>query len=90
MEGLAEMVLPDGPTLGPARSVVERSLESIDDSCLDAPIAGPRLVPLPDGERTMFLVFGSGAWTWRELTASADPPQVVPADPRSIFDWEWF
>lgn len=79
----------DAP-LGPARSVVEHSLESIDDGCLDAPIAGPRLVPIPDGERTMFLVFGSGAWTWRELVARPEPgdhPSI--ADPRTQSIWDW-
>lgn len=81
---------PDAP-LGPARSVVELSLESIEDGCLDAPIAGPRLVPIPDGERTMFLVFGSGAWTWRELVARPEPsdnPSI--ADPQSQSIWDWF
>ena len=80
---------PDAP-LGPARSVVELSLGSIEDGCLDAPIAGPRLVPIPDGERTMFLVFGSGAWTWRELVASPEPsnkPGIADLQKPSIWDW---
>ena len=87
--GWSDAAVSSDAPLGPARLVVERSLEAVEDACLDAPIAGPRLVPIPDGERTMFLVFGSGAWTWRELTASADPQQVVPPETRSIFDWDW-
>lgn len=82
----------DAP-LGPARMVVEQSLGSIEDGCLDAPVAGPRLVPIPDGEGTMFLVFGSGNWTWRELMLSADPrerPAPADAETHSIFDWDWF
>lgn len=80
---------PDAP-LGPARSIVEQSLEWIDDGCLDAPIAGPRLVPIPDGEGTMFLVFGSGAWTWRELVASPEPSDksgIADLETHSIWDW---
>lgn len=87
--GWSDAAISADAPLGPARSVVEQSLETVDGSCLDAPIAGPRLVPIPDGDRTMFLVFGSGAWTWRELTASADARQVVPAESNSIFDWDW-
>lgn len=80
----------DAP-LGPVRTVVEQSLETVDDSCLDLPIAGPRLVPIPDGDQTMFLAFGSGNWTWRELvTDPAANPSPTATDPmRSIFDWDW-
>lgn len=53
--------------LAPVREVVRRSLETVPDSCLDEPVAGPRLVPVPAGEGTMFLVIGSGVWTWRQL-----------------------
>lgn len=81
----------DAP-LGPVRTVVEQSLSTVDDSCLDAPIAGPRLIPIPDGDQTMFLAFGSGNWTWRELvTDTAAQPRPAGADKpvRSIFDWDW-
>ncbi len=65
----------DAP-LGPAREVVLNDLQSIDDSCLDEQVIGPRLVPIPDGDGTLFLVIGSGLWTWRDLfleTMLADP-----------------
>ena len=58
----------DAP-LAPARASVEQSLSLIPDRCLDEPVAGPRLVPIPAGSGTMFLVFGSGVWTWRELVS---------------------
>ena len=64
---------PDMP-LAPARSVVEQSLRSLPDSCLDEPVAGPRLVPVADGDRTMFMVIGSGNWTWRQLLDDPGPP----------------
>lgn len=81
----------DAP-LGPVRTVVEQSLETVDDNCLDSPIAGPRLVPIPDGDQTMFLAFGSGNWTWRELVtdpAVQQSPAAADTPLRSIFDWEW-
>lgn len=54
--------------LGPARAIIERSLSAIDETCLDEPLAGPRLVAIPADPGTMFLVFGSGQWTWRDIT----------------------
>lgn len=85
---------PDSP-LAPARTIVELSLNSIEDGCLDEQIAGPRLipVPVPDGQRTMFLVFGSGSWTWRELLAdSALAKGATPADRRAKawYELDWF
>ena len=85
---------PNAP-LAPARTIVELSLNSVEDGCLDERIAGPRLiaVPVPDGQRTMFLVFGSGSWTWRELLAdSALAKDVTPGDAktRPWYDLEWF
>ena len=73
---------PNTP-LAPARSVVEQSLRSLPDSCLDEPVAGPRLVPVADGDRTMFMVIGSGNWTWRQLLDDPGPtPSIalLPAD----------
>lgn len=67
---------PGGP-LEPVRVTVSQSLASIDEACLDEPVAGPRLIPIPAGEGTMFLVFGSGSWTWRQLTLDAE--QSFPA-----------
>ena len=84
----------DSP-LGPARAIVELSLNSVEDGCLDEQIAGPRLipVPVPDGQSTMFLVFGSGTWTWRELVA--DPvfaQDLTPVELRSKpwYELDWF
>lgn len=81
---------PQAP-LSPARVVVERSLAFVEDGCLDEQIAGPRLIPirLADGQRTMFLVFGSGSWTWRDLVTSpaADASSDSVATPWYDFDW---
>jgi hypothetical protein len=64
--------------LGATRTAVERTLASLDEGCLDEPIAGPRLVPIPAGTGTMFVVFGSGTWTWRQVT------QEPPASPLAL------
>lgn len=84
---------PNAP-LGAARSVVEQSLSSVDDGCLDEQIAGPRLIAIPveGGRRTMFLVFGSGTWTWRELLdGPIDTVQIAPAEEQAEpwFDFDW-
>ncbi len=85
---------PESP-LTPARTVVERSLNMVEDGCLDEPIAGPRLVPIavPDSQVTMFLVFGSGNWTWRDLvTKPAMAQDVMPGTPRPKpwYEIDWF
>lgn len=79
--------------LGPARIVIEQNLRSIPDLCLDEPIAGPRLVPIPEGERTIFLAIGSGNWTWRQLLTDPLPALeggVQPGDQPVRSVWDWF
>ena len=82
----------DAP-LGPARTVVEQSLLTVADACLDEQVAGPRLMPVPDDAGgTMFLVIGSGNWTWRELVtdpATGEMVETLANQPKSIFDWDW-
>lgn len=83
----------DSPLSRP-RAVVEQSLDTVETGCLDEQITGPRLIPIPvqEGQRTMFLVFGSGSWTWRELIRD---PLVIeekmldnsPEKPWYDFDW---
>lgn len=65
--------------LGATRAAVERSLASLDQGCLDEPIAGPRLIPIPAGSGTLFVVFGSGNWTWRQVVEGA-PAATVAMD----------
>jgi hypothetical protein len=65
--GWSESAASDSSPLGATRAAVERGLAALDRGCLDEPIAGPRLVPIPAGTGTMFVVFGSGNWTWRDV-----------------------
>jgi hypothetical protein len=60
--------------LGAVRASVTTSLASVEDNCLDEAIAGPRLIPIPAGQRTMFVVIGSGNWNWRQLLQPAGLP----------------
>lgn len=71
--------------LAAARAAVERSLASASKGCLDEPITGPRLLPIPAGAGTMFIVFGSGTWTWREV-AENQAGSGAPADPGAAIE----
>lgn len=62
--------------LGTVRMLVEEYLREAPDSCLDEAIAGPRLIPIIEGDRTTLLAFGSGHWTWRQLL---ETPDAVPS-----------
>ena len=85
-EGWAPPALtPDAP-LAVVRATIEKSLSTVTDSCLDEPVPGPRLGPIPDAGagRTTFLVFGSGTWTWRALLTSPAIPTANGAVPAAI------
>lgn len=62
------------------RDIVEKTLVRVAPACLDEPITGPRLLPIPDasGMRTSFIVVGSGVWTWRALLTLSIAPGVPP------------
>ena len=68
---------PDDAPLGPVRAAIERTLLMVDDACLDEVIAGPRFVQIPNGEETMFMVLGSGQWSWRQLLLAQSPDEIV-------------
>lgn len=83
-----------GPTapLGPARAAVERSLMTLPAECLTEMVAGPRLLPVPvaDG-RTMFVVIGSGAWSWGQLLSDPATPIAPAQEPtKAIWGWDWY
>lgn len=61
------------------RANIEHTLATLSDPCLDEAIIGPRLLPLPDagGTGNMFVVVGSGNWTWRQMAA---PPEAVATE----------
>lgn len=62
----------DGP-LSPVRAAVKAVLEKVDRGCLGEEIVGPRLIPIPAGERTTFIVIGSGKWSWSALLLEQSP-----------------
>ncbi len=91
--GWSDTASAPGEPLGPARVVIEQNLRSVPDMCLDEPVAGPRLVPIPEGDRTMFLAIGSGNWTWRQLLTDPDPAWqagLKQEDQPVRSFWDWF
>ena len=68
-DGWSPTAVGVGSPLELVRVNVEQSLAKIEARCLDEPVAGPRMLPIPDGtgNGAVFLVFGSGNWTWRSL-----------------------
>ena len=82
-EGWSPAALASNGPLAVVRATIELSLSTVPDFCLDEPVAGPRLVPIPDAgaTRTIFLVIGSGHWTWRQVVASSAIPATGGAVP---------
>lgn len=64
--------------LWPVRANIEHTLAAVSDTCLDEAIIGPRLMPMPDASGTgnMFVVVGSGTWTWRQMVTQ--PATLAP------------
>lgn len=63
--------------LGSVRTNVTATLRSVSEDCLSSVVVGPRLIAIPDGERTMILVFGSSEWSWKALIGP-DPEDYLP------------
>jgi hypothetical protein len=72
-----------GAPLGMVRTTIEASLRTLSNACLDETLAGPRLLPISDeGDGTVFLVIGSGRWSWRDLfNPQLIQPDLVPVPP---------
>lgn len=75
--GWSAATVNTGAPLEPVRANVVATLEAAPADCLSSPVSGPRLVPVPNGDRTLFLVFGSGDWSWKSLM---DPAPIETAD----------
>ena len=59
------------------RRVVERVVAEASVECRDAKANGPEFIPVPDGDRTIMIVIGSGAWRWADLLVS--PVSCTPS-----------
>lgn len=85
-QGWAAAASSEDAPLRPARIAVERSLAAMPAECLDEQIAGPRLVPFEAGSGTMFLVFGSASWRWRDVAESVElDPSAEERAPEAAF-----
>lgn len=82
-EAWSPFALDAAAPLGPVRATIERTLASLDDACLDEPVTGPRLLPVPDetGQGTILIALGSGVWTWRALIVPPPPSPAAGAMP---------
>lgn len=83
--GWAPTAALPGDVLGPARTAIEKTLGASPNGCLEEQIVGPRFIAIPVGERTTFIVLGSGQWTWRDMMADPFPPIDQPAVGQSSF-----
>jgi hypothetical protein len=68
--------------LAAVRTAIDAGIASVDPACLDEPVAGPRLIPISFGDHSMYVVIGSGSWSWRQLlgTPDAAAPATKPQD----------
>ena len=56
-----------GVGLAQLRKIVEHTVASAAAGCRAAPVTGPRLIVVPEGNASIVLAFGSGTWAWSEL-----------------------
>lgn len=70
--GWAAAAPQKGGPLSAVRNSIQAKMLSLDPSCLEEEVAGPRLIPFPAGERTTFIVIGSGTWRWRDLLSQVE------------------
>ena len=77
-------VSADEAPLAEVRERVISILESLPADCLATPITGPRLIAITDDGYTTLLAFGSGQWSWQEVTEFG--PKVSPVETNP---WLW-
>lgn len=70
--------------LEPVRTNVQATLQALPEDCLSLIVTGPRLIAVPNGGRTMILVFGSGDWAWQTLI---DPAPASEQAPAAMINW---
>jgi hypothetical protein len=85
--GWSTLALDAGAPLAPVRVRIQSDLARVPDACLNAPLIGPRILPLATREGTHVLVFGSGEWRWADMLD--EPAEIAVkdglADLRSLF-----
>lgn len=68
-------IMPAGIDTGSLRGVVEQVVAHASPECREAKASGPQFLPVPEGDRTVMIVVGSGTWRWADLIA---PPADCP------------
>lgn len=64
--------MPAGIERGALRRVVEGVAANAPPECRNAEAIGPQFIPIPERNRTVMIVVGSGTWHWADLIAPAD------------------
>ena len=57
-----------GSALDPIRAAVSAAIRAAPAACRDALVTGPRLAIVPGVSGNLVLAFGSGQWTWAQLS----------------------
>lgn len=76
-------VTPADIKIGVLRQAVEQVVADAPAECRNAEATGPQFIPVPEGDRTLMIVIGSGTWHWADLIASpadclsAPPPECL-------------
>ena len=69
------------------KRAVTEAVESLPAGCRQVENAGPRLIAIPEQNRTTMLVIGSGVWRWATLTdPTVDAGHANQAD-QPLTDW---
>lgn len=81
----SDVTTAEGAPLAAVRERIILTLADLPPDCLAVPVIGPRLIAIAeDGGTTTFLAFGSGEWSWQQLSAA--PDDIAPADTKA---WVW-
>ncbi|MEO6093884.1 MAG: hypothetical protein ABIT04_07115 [Novosphingobium sp.] len=72
------------PALDTIRATIATTIASASEECRKQPQGGPRLVYLPDHDRTTVLALGSAQWTWQEVADSAQPNPASNPMPEGV------
>ena len=78
-EWLGSGVAPADIEIGVLRQAVEQVVADAPAECRNAETTGPQFIPVPEGDRTLMIVIGSGTWHWADLIAS--PADCLSAPP---------
>lgn len=78
--------MPGTVAIGSLRRAVAQVVADAPAECRGATATGPQFIPVPDGNRTLMIVIGSGSWRWADLIASPAECARSPGCPTEDLD----